>query len=175
MRSTKSPSWIERLLGAGPIAAPPHVVGLREDALVYARVDRHPDGALQVLRHLEAALPDGFADGPLGGPPHDAAALEVAVRELFERAGGRIEEATLVLPDRWLRLVFAEFTELPAAAAAREQALRFKLHQLVPFRADELRVRAVEVAPLPGQEEPRRLAVAFALEALLGPLELVLE
>jgi hypothetical protein len=171
VRSTKSPSWIERLLGAGAIAAPPHIVGLRDDALVYARVERREDGALQVLRHLEVPLPGGFGEGSLGGPPREPEALATALRELFERAGGRIEEATLVLPDRWLRLVFAEFTELPTAPGPREEALRFKLRQLVPYRPEELRLRAVEVTPLPEQAEPRRLAVAFALEALLGPVE----
>lgn len=151
------------------------MVGLREDALAYARVERRPDGALQVLRYLEAPVPGGFVEGALGGPPRDPAAFAVAVRELFERAGGRIEDATLVLPDRWLRVVFAEFTELPSAEAARQEALRFKLHQLVPFRAEELRLRAVEVQPLPGQEEPRRLAIAFGLEALLAPVEAAFE
>jgi hypothetical protein len=175
VRSTKSPSWIERLLGAGPIAASPHVVGLRDDTLVYARVERREDGALQVLRHLEVAVPGGFAEGPLAGSPREPETLATALRELFERAGGRIEEATLVLPDGWLRLVFAEFTELPTAPGPREEALRFKLRQLVPFRPEELRLRAVEVTPLPDQEEPRRLVVAFALEALLGPVETAFE
>jgi hypothetical protein len=148
---------------------------MREDSLLYARVERRPDGALQVLRHLEVPLPSGFVEGPLGGAPREPAELDRQVRELLERAGGRFEEATLVLSDRWMRVVFAEFTELPAAAAARDEALRFKLHQLVPFRADELRLRAVEVPALPGQEEPRRLAVAFALETLLAPVEAAFE
>jgi hypothetical protein len=175
VRSTKSLSWVDRLLGGGSIAAPPHVVALRDDALVYARVERRSDGKLQVLRYLETPLATDFADGPLGGPPRDPQAFEASVRELFERAGGRIEETTLVLSDRWLRMVFAEFTELPTTDAARQEALRFKLRQLVPFRAEELRLRAVEVEPLAGQEEPRRMAVAFALEALLGPIESTFE
>jgi hypothetical protein len=157
------------------VAAPPHVVAVREQGLVYARVERRPDGSLQVLRHLETTAPAGFPDGPLGGAPRDPEALADAVRDLLGRAGGRIEAATLVLPDRWLRLVFSEFTELPSADAAREHALRFKLHQLVPFRTEELRVRAVEVTPLPGQEEPRRMAIAFALDSLLAPLESAFE
>jgi hypothetical protein len=151
------------------------VVALHEDRLSYARAERRPDGVLQVLRHLQVPLPWGFHEGPLGGPPREPEQLERQVRELFERVGGRPEEATLVMTDRWLRLVFAEFTELPSTAQARDEALRFKLHQLVPFRPEELRLRAFEVPPLPGQEEPRRLAVAFALEALLTPIESMFE
>ncbi len=41
----------------------------------------------------------------------------------------------------------------------------------MPFRVDELRVSAAEVAPLPGQEEPQRLLLGFAVEMLLAQVE----
>ncbi len=50
--------------------------------------------------------------------------------------------------------------------------LRWKLKRLVPFRVDELRVSAAEVAPLPGPGgAPPALLLGFAVEQLLVQVE----
>jgi len=77
----------------------------------------------------------------------------------------------LVVPDAWLRVSFSEITDVPRQAEARDEVLRWKLRRLVPFRVDELRVNAAEVAPLPVQEEPRRLLLGFGVEQLLAQIE----
>jgi hypothetical protein len=82
-----------------------------------------------------------------------------------------VREASLVLPDTWLRVNFSESGDLPKTADALDEVLRWKLRRLVPFRVDDLRVGATEVSPLPGQQEPRRLLLGFAAEPLLAQVE----
>jgi hypothetical protein len=144
---------------------------LDERRLRYAQLTRERQGLrLRVSRVIELGR-DSFATGLLGGPLRDQARFAENVAALVATIPGGAHEASLVLPDAWLRVTFAESTELPRAAAAREDVLRWKLRRLVPFRVDELRIGATEVAPLPRQEEPRRLLMGFAIEQLLAELE----
>jgi hypothetical protein len=175
VRSTKSLSWISdtagRLLGFGPVAPPPHVFALDRGALRYAAFGG--DGAALRLQDWRAVeLPaDAFHSGPLGGPLKDVDAFRRAIATLRDQAPAPPREAALVIPDGWLRLAFTEVGDLPKGGEARDEVLRWKLKRLVPFRVDELRVRGVEVEPLPGQSEPRRVLLGFAVEALLEQLE----
>ena len=171
MRSTKLPSWIEHLLGAAPIPAPPHVFSLDGARLRYGWFVRDRQGfRCRVLR--EAALPrDAFLSGLLGGPLRDPAGFQGIVGGLVKTIPGGVKDASLVIPDAWLRVAFTESGELPRAADQRDEVLRWKLRRLVPFRVDELRVSAAEVPPLPDQEEPQRLLLGFAIEQLLAQIE----
>jgi hypothetical protein len=151
------------------LPVPPAVFAIDGQELAFMRVVRDHGIVVQTVRRKPIAA-GTFHQGPLGGPARDIEVLQRTVSELIEQVG-EVKAATLVLPDRWMRLGFIEITELPAAPEARLAALRFKLKQQVPFRVDDLRISACDVPSLPGQVEPRRLAVAFAAEALLGQLE----
>ena len=182
MRSTKSPSstrgnglaWWQKALGFEPVPAPPHVFGLDARSLRYGQFVRDRQG-FRLRGWREAALPpDAFHTGLLGGPLRDPAAFEALVGGLVRSIRGTpggLKEASLVLPDAWLRVTFSEITDVPRQAEARDEVLRWKLRRLVPFRVDELRVGAVEVEPLPVQEEPRRLLLGFGVEQLLAQIE----
>lgn len=127
---------------------------------------------MRIRAYRRAALPrDAFQHGPLGGPPRDSMAFKALVADFVKSLPAAVREASLVLPDAWLRVTFAESGELPKAAAALDEVLRWKLRRQVPFRIDDLRIGAAEVAPIPGQEEPRRLLIGFAVEALLAQIE----
>lgn len=171
MRSTKLPSWIERLAGLEPVPAPPHVFLLDGERLRYAQFPRDRHG-FRVRAWREAPLGrDPFHHGLLGGPLRDPAAFQTLVAGLVQQIPGGVRDASLVVPDTWLRVTFAESGDLPKAADARDEVLRWKLRRLVPFRVDDLRISAAEVEPLPGQSEPRRLLLGFAIEALLAQVE----
>ena len=171
MRSTKLPSSIERLLGFEPVPVPPHVFALDDERLRYGQFARDRHG-FRLRGYREAALPrDPFQHGPLGGPPRDPAAFRDLVAGLVASIAGGVKEASLVLPDAWLRVTFTESGDLPKTADALDEVLRWKLRRLVPFRVDELRIGATAVSPIPGQEEPRRLLLGFGVEQLLAQVE----
>jgi hypothetical protein len=121
----------------------------------------------------QVTVPDALlARGPLGSMVREPAAFAGLVRSLLRSAGPKpSREATLLLPESWLRLVMVESGPLPKAAAARDEVLRFRLRRLVPYRVEDLRLSAVEAAVLPGQQEPRRLAIGFAGETVLSSFE----
>jgi hypothetical protein len=158
-------------VGLAPVPAPPHVFTLDGALLRYAQLVRDRHGfRCRALR--EAALPrDAFLSGLLGGPLRDPAAFQAVLGALLRSVPGKVREASLVIPDAWLRVAFTESGDLPRAAEQRDEVLRWKLRRLVPFRVDELRVSAAEVPPLPTQEEPRRLLLGFAIEQLLAQIE----
>jgi hypothetical protein len=171
VRSIKLPSWIEALVGLAPVPVPPHVFALGPDRLDYARFERASRRLeLRELRSLPLA-PTTFQHGLLGGPLTEPAAFQGQLKSLVQGISVPVKAASLVLPDAWLRVVFAESEALPKVAASRAEVLRWKLKRLVPFRVDELRIEAVEVEPLADQSEPRRLMTAFAVEVLLSQLE----
>jgi hypothetical protein len=171
VRSTKLPSWLERLAGLDSVPVPPHVFSVDGEQVRYAWFARERHG-FRCRAYREQELPaDAFLSGLLGGPLRDPAAFEALLGGLLSGLPGAVRSASLVVPDAWLRVAFSESGDLPRAADQLDEVLRWKLRRLVPFRIDELRVSAAEVPPLPGQEEPRRLLLGFAVEQLLAQLE----
>jgi hypothetical protein len=162
-------STVQKLLGYDPVPAPPHAFSLDVRRLRYGQFVRDRHG-FRLRNWRQAALPpDSFHSGLLGGPLRDPAAFTALVGGLVQGTG--VRDASLVVPDAWLRVSFSEITDVPRQAEARDEVLRWKLRRLVPFRVDELRVAAAEVAPLPVQEEPRRLLLGFGVEQLLAQVE----
>jgi hypothetical protein len=171
VRSTRLPSWSRRLLGFAPLPSPPHVFVLDEGRLRYGQLVADRQG-LRLREFRQLALPaDSFQTGMLGGPLRDPGAFRELVGALIEGVQGGVRDASLVVPDAWLRVTYAESGDLPRGGAALDEVLRWKLRRLVPFRVDELRIGAAEVSPLPGQAEPRRLLMGFAIEQLLAQIE----
>ncbi|HEV7667666.1 MAG TPA: hypothetical protein VGS22_04015 [Thermoanaerobaculia bacterium] len=173
MGETSIPLW-RRVLGFSPMPVPPHVFALDAERLRYAHLPRQGD-TFRFRSYRQAALAhDTFLAGPLGGPLRDPRSFSDKVGALvrtLKEGGVAVKSASLVVPDGWLRVVFTESGDLPRNAAAIDEVLRWKLRRLVPFRVDDLRLNATEVMPLAGQEEPRRLLLGFAVEALLAQLE----
>jgi hypothetical protein len=90
---------------------------------------------------------------------------------LIERISEPVEEASLVVPDPWLRLTFTEASDLPRSAGEREEVLRWKLRRLVPFKVEELRIGGTELSPLPGRTGEKRVLLGFGLDHMLEQIE----
>jgi hypothetical protein len=153
------------------VPGPPHVFQLERRVLRYGQFVRAGGGfRFRGLRRADLA-PDAFQSGPLGGPLRDPQAFREQVGQLVREVPGGVREASLVVPDAWLRVAFSEIGDLPKSRPERDEVLRWKLKRLVPFRVEELRVGAAEVTPLAGQAEPRRLLLGFGVEQLLTQVE----
>ena len=147
---------------------------LDERELVLAHFLRQ-DGSvpeLQAVRRRELPA-DTFQDGALGGPLSEPAQFHEIVAELQQAAdtatGEPIARAALVLPDRWLRLTFAELEEVPGKPHLREETLRFKLRKQVPFRVEELRVRGRRTGA--AGNGATRFLIGFGVEHVLAQIE----
>lgn len=147
-----------------------------EHQLAYAGFERRTGDAWALTAWSRVDLPpDCFAGSRLGGPLKNREGFEAALARVSEAfpADAKVREASLVLPDAWVRVSFTEGGDLPNDPEDRLEVLRFKLKRLVPFRVEELRISSLEMASPEG--EPPRLAIAFAQESLLSQLEDVFE
>jgi hypothetical protein len=162
---------ISAILGSAPVPVPPHVFALDGERLRYAAFERSNGGAeLRDYRAVDLA-PDTFLPGQLGGSLREASLLGQAIEQLLGHFEGAVTEGSLVVPDGWARIGFAETGDLPRSARARDEVLRWKLRRLVPYRVEDLRVRYLEVPALSGQEEPHRVLCFFLLDALFRQIE----
>lgn len=150
---------------------PPHAFAVDADRLLYGRFVRD-DGHFDFQEFQEVSLaPDSFLPGPLGGPVRDLEALRGRIEVLLESITAPVTDASLVLPDAWLRLSFTELEQLPRRASAAEEQLRWKLKKQVPFRVEELRLRGAVAQQLPGHGAGKRMLLGYAMEQLVRQLE----
>jgi hypothetical protein len=161
-----------------PVPVPPHVFEVDAGVLRFGTFTRRGGGCdLDALTEVEL-LPDTFQTGPLGGPLRLREAFDGAIERVIAQAEAKPAEASLVLPDRWLRLLFTDLEE-EMGRAQQDDILRWKLKKLVPFRVEELRLRAAVVPGFPGPASDSsdvapagsRVLLAFAIEQLLRDLE----
>lgn len=167
--------WLQRLAGLERRRVPSHVFMIESGRLLYGRFTGEVPPLTLSEFHERPLSPGLWPDGPLGGPARDPAALAGAVKGLVAAAATRPTEASLVVPDAWLRLAFTELNELPRAGDERDAVLRWKLKGLTPFRVDELRVEATPMkmsgeasAKKSSDTEQDAEAVAEAAEAAEG-------
>ena len=151
MRSIGLPSWIERALGLTPRPVPPHVFAVRRRELRFAAFSRPVAGgaALELAEFHSLPLADGlFGSGPLGVPVGESDVLSASLRLLLARSAKPVREATVVLPDAWMRSMVLELGDLPEDPAARLEVLRFRVKRMVPYRVEDLRIEAVPIGAL---------------------------
>lgn len=171
MRSIKLPSWIERGLGLKGRRVPPHVFAVDDRELRYGRFSM-AGTSLEFCEYDSVKLPiDSFQPGVLGGVLREPGAFSERLQELLDRRAIPVHEASLVIPDRWLRVFFVSVDKLPRDRSEREELFRWRLNKSVPFRIDELRLREVPSVPLAAQKQSSRWLLGLGSEALLRQLE----
>lgn len=149
---------------------PPQVFALDRRSLRYGAFPRAGSG-LELGQIAEVELPEGtFGEGVLGPTLQQERSLRAALEDLLGRLEEPVTEASLVVPDGWLRVVLADIEDLPKRGPERQEVLRWKLKGLVPFRVENLRLRARPVSSDGSKDTPRWL-LAFAVETLMGQLE----
>ncbi|MBT8208589.1 MAG: hypothetical protein KJO18_09965, partial [Acidimicrobiia bacterium] len=169
MKSTKSPSWINSLFGLVPLPVPPFVFSTAERTVSYLSLAE--EGEFQCRESWRVALGEEcFQSGPLGGRLQDAESFTRSLDELLDRLIQRPSQASLVVPDNWMRLTFIEVEEWPRRHDEQLEVLRFKLDRIVPFRAAELRIGARRVPALSGESDNRFL-VGFGIESAFQQIE----
>ncbi len=163
--------WTKTLFGLDPVRVPPHVVGLDESRLVFVSLDADGEEAPSCRELAVEQLPEScFQAGPFGGTVRDLEGLGRALDALLARLTSPLAEASLVVPDDWVRLAIVETDAWPRGRDERDEIVRFKLKRSVPFRVSELRV-AFETLPAVGGGDGTRLLVGFGVEAALAQLE----
>ena len=120
MRSIKLPLWTERLLGLEPVPPPPHVFGLDDRELRYGCFRHEAQGFVYEESRSLQLPPDLFEEGLLGAPLREPHKLQALVEEITRGLAGPIKNASLVIPDTWLRLTFTEIAELPRKSRSRD-------------------------------------------------------
>jgi|CXWL01.1.fsa_nt_gi hypothetical protein len=157
------------------MAVPSQAFAIDEHRIAYAGFARDGRHGFTLREFRTAELPaDTFLPGFLGGPVHEPRAFDERVTAFVADLPGSVREATLVVPDAWVRTAFVEAGDLPRTGESRNDVLRWKLKRLLPFRVDDLRLSSTEVAAMPSQlatDEPRRLLLGFGLEHLMAQLE----
>ncbi len=169
MKSTKLPLWTRRILGLDPVRVPPYVFSVGEGALSYLSLAEDGDLYCQESRTVTLGE-DCFQAGPLGGRLRDVEGFTRSLDGLLEAMSRRPSEASLVVPDNWMRLVFVEADEWPRRRADQLEVVRFKLGRVVPFRVAELRIGAQRVPAITAGSEFRFL-VGFGVESAFEHLE----
>jgi hypothetical protein len=150
---------------------PPHVFAVDGDRLRYGCF-HESEQSWEMSAYKEVALgEETFMPGPLGGSLRDPEWFRAPLTELLGSLESQIDEASLVLPDSWLRLTVVETEKLPRPSNAREEILRWKLQQIIPFKVEELRLREIELAPLQNRQGVKRVLVGFGLDQPLSQLE----
>ncbi len=160
-------------MGLNAVRVPPHVFSIAEGSLSYLSLAE--EGELYCRESLLAELGEEcFQAGPLGGRLRDVESFTGVLDELLDRMVSRPSEASLVVPDNWLRLTFVDVDEWPRRRSDQNEILSFKLGRIVPFRVQELRFRAQRV-PATTAGSDHRFLVGFGVESAFEQLEDVFE
>jgi hypothetical protein len=150
---------------------PPHVFAVDRTRLRYGHFVEG-EQSWSVSAYQEVVLSEeAFVPGPLGGSLRDLEWFRAPLTELLATLESPVSEASLVLPDAWLRLAVVEVEKLPRGGTAREEILRWKLQQIIPFKVEDLRLREMELAQLQSRQAATRVLVGFGLGHSLSQLE----
>ena len=163
--------WSRGLLGLDPVPMPPHVFAVDGLRLRYGCFEESEQGWSMSAYREVALSADAFVPGPLGSSLRDPERLRVPLTELLRSLDSTITDASLVLPDSWLRLAVVEAEKLPRGSGAREEILRWKLQQIIPFKVEDLRIREMELSQLQKRQGVKRVLIGFGLDQPMSQLE----
>ncbi len=142
---------------------PAHAFSPGDEQLVYARLNGHRDALVQVER--VPVTPGWYRLGPVGLLQVDKHALAGALGRLVGRLEKPPKQASLVVPNAWMRSVAVETGGLPRKRDEAEEVVRWRLKKLLPCRPEDVRLDFT-----PGGQDGRMLVV-LALDRPLAAVE----
>ena len=150
---------------------PPHVFCLLDDGVTYARVRRDAPPGFEEVRRFP--FPAGsLTKGASGVPLPTREAIAEAVKAARALSDGRLKQASVVIPDSWVRILPVEMESLPADDAAGREMVLWKLKKLVPGIPAEM---ALVYEPMPELSDERRVLVAAMPRELVDAIERAFE
>ena len=142
---------------------PVHAFAPGEGELVYGRLNSRRNALLRVER---AALPpEWFRLGPVGLLQVERQELASGVTDLIRRLEKSPRQASLVVPNAWVRSVVLETGELPQPREEAEEVIRWRLKKLLPCKPEDVRLDFVP------SSEKGRILVVLALDRPLATVE----
>jgi len=142
---------------------PVHAFAPSEGELVYGRLNSRRN-ALQRVERTRLA-PEWFRLGPVGLLQVDRQELAGGVAGLVRRLEKTPRQASLVIPNGWVRSVVLETGELPQPREEAEEVVRWRLKKLLPCRPEDVRLDFVP------SSEKGRILVVLALDRPLATVE----
>lgn len=150
---------------------PPDVIVLDSDGLVHARLAPGKKD-LQVQQAKAYRLPEGtFVPAVVTPELANEAALTETLRRVKLEAG-RINKASVLIPDGWFRMNIFELQSLPERPDEAEAMIRWSLKRTMPIDPSTLRVAHEVLGRTAGH--PRVLVIS-AVEKTLAAIERVFD
>jgi len=142
---------------------PVHAFAPGEGELVYGRLNSRRN-ALQRFERAPLA-PEWFRLGPVGILQVDRQELAGGVAGLVRRLEKAPRQASLVVPNGWIRSVVLDTGELPPDRDEAEEVVRWRLKKILPCRPEDVRLDYVP------SSEKGRILVVLALDRPLATVE----
>lgn len=139
---------------------------LDRDGLLLARLQRNGRGA-RILDAKEYRFGDApFADAAVTPAVPRPEPLADAVRRA-KRDAGRLERASLLLPDSWFRMNLLELPNGSDRGTSTEDLVRWSVKRTLPVRAEEMRFAWTPLVKTPSGNQGLAVgAVQASLEAI---------
>jgi hypothetical protein len=142
---------------------PLHAFAPGDGELVYGRLNSRRNALQRVER---ARLdPEWFRLGPVGLLQVERQVLAGCLSDLVRRLDRVPKQASLVVPNGWIRSVVLETGELPQARDEAEEVVRWRLKKILPCRPEDVRLDFVP------SNEKGRILVVLALDRPLATVE----
>lgn len=146
---------------------PPDVIIVDADSLIHARFQsgkRNP----QLVHLQQERLPAGvFGPAVVSPTIQNGPSLAEAIGKLKTRAG-KLERASVLLPDAWFRMHLSDVSELPSRPEEAQEMVRWTLKRSLPMRPEELRIAYQAISRANGSV---KVMVLAAIEKTLSHVE----
>lgn len=118
---------------------PPDVFFCDYESLLFTRFSRGR-GSVRLANAKRYSLsPGAFSPGMLTPTLVDPQAITEAVARI-RREQGKIDKASLLLPDTWFRITVFDLPSLPARAAEADEVVRWSMRKNLPVKPEEFRM-----------------------------------